>query len=174
MAYIIIIHGAFEKGEVASEWNIYDILSALYKLFKDSPARRADYTKLTGSATFPLKFCKVRWVENISVANRGIEIWPHIVNYVAAVNNNKLPNPKTKTFTTVKDAVKDTSTTVKLQIFVSIANLIEPFLRLYQTDHPMLPFLAKGLEVMLRKLMVRCLKETTLKVSCKKTLGDRR
>lgn len=34
----------------------------------------------------------------------------------------------------------------------------------------MLPFLAKDLEIMLRKLMVRCLEETALKVSSKKLL----
>jgi hypothetical protein len=165
-----IIHNAFKKGEAASGWAICDILSSLYKLFKDSPARREDFVNVTGSDKFPLKLCKVRWVENGSVANRAIDIWPEVVKFVKAVENKKIPNPKTKTFDIVKDAANDNLMVVKLKAFVSIVNIIEPFLVLYQTDHPMLPFLAKDLETMLRKLMERCLKETTLKKATSKQL----
>ena len=42
----------------------------MFGTFKDSPARRADFCAITGKKTFPLKFCQVRWVENVTVAQR--------------------------------------------------------------------------------------------------------
>ena len=41
---------------------------------KESPTRREDYTEITGSSLFPLKFCVHRWVENVLVVQRAIEI----------------------------------------------------------------------------------------------------
>lgn len=43
----------------------------------------------------------------------------------------------------------------KVQIFLSIASEVEPFLKLYQLDPPMLPFLAQDLMKMLKGLMSR-------------------
>ena len=52
-----VIHGAFQTGHKAADWAINDMLRGLYGLFKDSPARRADYMELTGNKVFPKKFC---------------------------------------------------------------------------------------------------------------------
>lgn len=43
-----ILHGAFKTGENATEWKLAKTLKALHKIFDESPARRADYTELTG------------------------------------------------------------------------------------------------------------------------------
>jgi hypothetical protein len=53
-----VIHCAFQTGHKASGWNVNAYLRALYGLFKDSPARRADYSELTGSKMFPKKFAR--------------------------------------------------------------------------------------------------------------------
>src|SRR5258706_98186 len=58
-----IVHGAFQTGGKASGFDISHLLTSLYYVFNDSPARRDDYTKLISSKTFPLKFCAHRWVE---------------------------------------------------------------------------------------------------------------
>ena len=50
----------------------------MYSLFKDSPARRADYIALTGCHKFAKKFCQVRWVENVDIALRVLEIFYHV------------------------------------------------------------------------------------------------
>jgi hypothetical protein len=53
-----VIHGAFQTGHTKATWNVNQILTAAYYVFKDSPARRADYTNLTDSTCFPQKFCR--------------------------------------------------------------------------------------------------------------------
>ena len=50
---IHIVHGAFQDGCKAAGWTVQQTLSSLYWLFKDSPARRDDYSKVTGSSVFP-------------------------------------------------------------------------------------------------------------------------
>ena len=44
-----ILHGSFKTGENATEWKLAKILKGLYILFDDSPARKPDYTELTGT-----------------------------------------------------------------------------------------------------------------------------
>ena len=41
-----ILNGSFKTDTNATEWKLAKILIDLYKLFGDSPARRADYTEL--------------------------------------------------------------------------------------------------------------------------------
>ena len=74
------IHGAFQTGHKSSGWNVNAYLRSMYGLFKDSPARRADYIQISGSkvAKFPKKFCQVRWVENVAVAERALEVLPNV------------------------------------------------------------------------------------------------
>jgi hypothetical protein len=38
-----IAHGAFHHGHDATSWNVNGVLSAIWRLFKDSPAKRAAY-----------------------------------------------------------------------------------------------------------------------------------
>ena len=59
-------------------WDIGSTLGALYRLFKDTPARREDYTSVTGSSDFPLRFCSHRWVENVGVASRAKAIMGNV------------------------------------------------------------------------------------------------
>ena len=66
-----VVHGAFQTGHKAVGWNMNSVLRSFYKLFHDSPARRADYIEITDSNIFPKKFCSVRWVENTSVVQRA-------------------------------------------------------------------------------------------------------
>ena len=53
------VHGAFKKA-FEDNWNLDTFLKCLHRLFKDSPARRDDYTRFSGSETFPTKFCVCR------------------------------------------------------------------------------------------------------------------
>ena len=56
---------------------------------------------------------------------------------------------------------------VKLQFFVFVATIFEPYLSLFQTDAPMIPFIFTELENIYNKLRLRlvfrqsCLKKTT-------------
>ena len=55
-----VIHNSFRDGCSAAEWDVETFLSSVRWLFKDSPARREDYTSVTGSTSFPLDFCRHR------------------------------------------------------------------------------------------------------------------
>ena len=47
------------------------------------PARRGDFTEVTGSNQFPLPFCGTRWVEDEKVALRAINVWENVCKYVS-------------------------------------------------------------------------------------------
>ncbi|GBN22583.1 hypothetical protein AVEN_56254-1 [Araneus ventricosus] len=67
-----VIHNAFRAGCSAAFPEVEEAASAVYWLFKDSPARREDFASVNPDVKFPLKFCKHRWVENENVLVRLI------------------------------------------------------------------------------------------------------
>ena len=48
------VHNAFERGYQAANWNVGAVMSAMHWLFKDSPARREDFTEATGLYIYDL------------------------------------------------------------------------------------------------------------------------
>ena len=109
--------------------DVDSILKALYKLFDESPAKREDYSAITGSNKFPLPFCGNRWVEDKKVAERALQIWPDVMVYIKeTVKKPKGEVPVSYSFTTIRSAVQDCLTTAKLEFFVSTASIMEPFL----------------------------------------------
>ena len=51
------IHRAFQHGAEASTWDMKKLLGAMFKLFDESPSRRADYQRVTSAeneSDFPL------------------------------------------------------------------------------------------------------------------------
>ncbi|CAM1319461.1 Uncharacterised protein at_DN0340 [Pycnogonum litorale] len=84
------------------------LLSSMYYLFKDSPARREDFLRVSGnSSKFPLKYVSHRWIENVPVIERALEIWDCLVAYVSAVKAQKICKPNNKSFEVLKEAVED-------------------------------------------------------------------
>ena len=154
-----VLHGAFRTGHEAAGWTINDFLRAIYMLFKDSPARKADFTSITGSTRFAKKFCSVRWVENVEVASRALEVLPHVKKYMAE-KSKKLP--KNSTCKNIQLACSDPFICAKTQFFISIASVIEPFLRKYQTNNTMVPFMYNDLGSCVRNLTNRFVKKETL------------
>lgn len=154
-----VIHGAFKDGAEASEWPAQKLLLALYHLFKDSPARREDYTKISGSSVYPLKFCSHRWLENVPVAERALQVWPNVRKYVKEVQAKKFTVPKCASYDVVVESMKDPLIIVKLHSFISIAKMFSPFLAIYQTDRPMVPFIAHDLFTLCKNIMKRFIKD---------------
>ena len=152
------LHNAFRSGCEASGWDLEDALGSLYYLFKDCPARRHDYISVSGSQEFPSKFCKCRWLENVSVMSRALEIMPNVSKFVESVNKKAINRPKTKSFASVQQTVNDRLFEVKGKVFISVGNEIEEFLRKYQTDAPVLPIMITDLYFLVRQLMKRFVK----------------
>ncbi|KAK0067710.1 hypothetical protein Bpfe_002551, partial [Biomphalaria pfeifferi] len=67
------MHNAFRAGLASTGWELGHLFSLLSWLFKDTPARREDFTSLTCSSDFPLEHCQHRWVENVEVAKRALK-----------------------------------------------------------------------------------------------------
>ena len=100
-----------------------------------------------------------RWVEDQAVADRLKKIWPHIIKMVTHWESlPKSSRPNSKSYDAVVKGVKDELTFAKLSFFSFIAGLLKPYLTKYQTDQPMIPFLAKDLEAMYKSLMRLILK----------------
>lgn len=123
---------------------------AMHFLFHNIPVRREDFTSLTGSSCFPLPFCGHRWIENVPVPERAVEVWPMLLIYVDAVKKKKIPNPATTSYDTIATAQEDPLIVAKLQSFLAISRTFNPFLTKFQTDEPVLPFLAKDLADLLK------------------------
>ena len=162
-----IVPGAFKKATKASTWEVDEFLKSLFWLFKDTPARRQDFGKATKNPNpvFPLRFCETRWVENVPVVARALQIYPDVKKYVAAVESTAsgINNPKTKSYNVVKTGCDDPLLEAKMHVYKSLATEIRAFLTLYQTDKPMLPFLSKDLYKVLKSIMTRFIKADTMK-----------
>ena len=78
----------------------------------------------------------------------------------AHFQSEKLPN--TFTVKTAKKACADPLTEAKISFFCSVASALEPFLRRFQTDAPMVPFLHAELFNVLLVLMKRFIKRTLM------------
>ncbi|XP_041931129.1 uncharacterized protein LOC121694820 isoform X2 [Alosa sapidissima] len=111
---------------------------------------------------FPDLFVATDGLKMSLVAERAVEIWPMISTYVDAVQKKKVPNPNTASYDTILAAQADDLIIPKLQFFLSVARSFSPFLTKYQTDKPVLPFLAKDLKELLMALLRRFVKRELL------------
>ena len=134
------IHCAFKTAMDETGWNLVAFLRAIYNLFKNSPARRGIFIDVTNASVFPKKFCAVRWLENIDVAHRAIEILPNLRKFVEAPEIEK-KMPTCASFHTVKTFMKDHLLGAKLGFFIMISSDLKPFLTEFQSNSPLVPFL---------------------------------
>ena len=87
-------------------WGIDLLLKSLCSHLHETPARREDYTKMTGSEVFPHQFCGCRWLEDKRVAERAVEMWPSLTTYITEIlKKPKSQVPTSNSFSTVKSAV---------------------------------------------------------------------
>ena len=127
----------------------------------------ADYVSVTQSSEYPLFFCATRWVEDKKVSDRLLCIWPNIikiVNFWKSLLKSK--QPSSKSFQNVKTAVEDVLTPAKLGFFSYFASLFEPFLRKYQTQNPMLPYLYTDIVELFRSVLKLIIKDEVVENCC--------
>ena len=149
-----VLHGAFQTGILASDWEIEKVLKSLFKIFDDSPARRDVYLNEGTSEVFPLKFCAIRWIEDEPVAHRGLEVWSSVVSAVKFwLKLTKSKQPKNKSFETLLKYYQDPFIPAKLHFFAFTAGILKPYLVIFQTDSPLIPFLFDELSKILNRLV---------------------
>ena len=137
-----VISGALHTGVVEADWPIDKLLRGMFKFLHNSPARRAEYLRVSKDGLWPEKFCVTRWVENEPVANRAIEIWDDYVKLIK-VFLSKCPSsqPKdNKSDENLKECHTNPLIIVHLHLFRDVA---ARFLVKFQTDAPMVPFLSE-------------------------------
>ncbi|XP_047740789.1 uncharacterized protein LOC125179270 [Hyalella azteca] len=156
------VHNAFKAGHAASGWDLDKWMSSMHWLFHDSPARREDLLKYTGAEYFPAHFCGHRWLENMPVAERALELWPNIKEFIHAVKGGKVPYPKNRSFKTLQECAEDPLFEAKVHAFISVARVVTPFLRKFQSDAPLLPYLCSDLQSMIKRLLARFITPDTL------------
>ena len=151
---LLIQHGAFKSGFESTDWEMKILLKSCYQILHGSPARRDDYISIARSTKFPLAFCSTRWVEDKPVADRDLEIWPNIVKTVKCCTSlPKSKQPKGKSLGIVSKAVNDVLTPLKLSFSIYMASLFHPFVKKYQNELPLMPFLCDDLTKVLKKVL---------------------
>ena len=150
-----VVHGAFQTGIKASDWSLEKVMKAMWRLFHDSPARRDVYIRLNSSELFPLRFYPTRRVEDEDVASRAIVTWPFVVNVIRHFQSlcPSKRSQKNGSFDTLVLHHTDSLMLIKFQFFQDIANLLNVYLKQFQTDNPMIPFISDTLEKVMRQLM---------------------
>ena len=138
-----VVHGTFRIGVIKTQWGVDSVLKALHNLFDESPAKREDYIKVAVSEMFALPFCGHKWIEDKKAAERGLQIWAHIISYIREKSKNQIPI--SSSFSTLRSTVQDKLITAKLEFFVSVAAVLKPYLQIFQSDVPLLPFITSEL-----------------------------
>ena len=125
------LHNAFKgsfTGDTSAkrargcDWKIGTFLRALDTLFTDCPARRVDYEKINkysdgSGGMYPLSFCAHRWVENVTPAERAIEMIEPLQKFVAEAEKGNVTKPTCPSYKTVKDFILDSMAVGKLMFF---------------------------------------------------------
>jgi hypothetical protein len=155
-----VMHGAFRTAFESTLWKLDSILKSLWYLFNESPTRRTDFQEITGSNLFPLEFCGTRWVEDRSVAERAIKCWSNVCKYVRKVTERpKSKIPKCASFQTIPAAVEDPLTVAKLHMFVNVASILALFLNHFQSERPLIPFLAQHVSDIIQSFLNNFIKK---------------
>ena len=158
-----VIHCAFITGAEASGWKLNSTLKGSHKILHDTPARREDYTSITGSGKFPYYFCGTRWVDSKKVSDQLISLWENIIALSKFLESlAKVKRPSSKRHVNVIKAVDDDLTVSNLSFFSYVASLMEPYLRKYQCDKPMIVFMFKDLKKIFLSLLRIMVKDSVI------------
>ena len=92
-----------------------------------------------------------RWVENKRVATRLIDIWENVQKIWESMLKSK--RPSFKSYFNVQESLDDELIIAKLQFFVYIAGIVEPFLTAFQSYKPMIPYFYFYLKSIIKQLL---------------------
>ena len=144
------MHGSMKAAVKKSGWAVSKTLKAMWKLLDESPARRDIYESVTESDVYPLPYCVHRWCENENCANRAEIVWPDFIKFIKyLLQLVASKRPKGKSFTHLQEAIKDSLLQAKFKFVEFISEKLNLFIRGFQTDQPMVPFLFDTLKELL-------------------------
>lgn len=83
-----------------------------------------------------------------------ISIWENILKIVKYWESlPKSKRPTSKSYANLVSVISDPFIVAKLQFFSYVASKVEPYLKTYQTDNPMIPYMYFDLKAMLKSLL---------------------
>ena len=91
-------------------------------------------------------------MKDIKFAVQALKIWPHVNKYVKTVKSERRAAASTF-FVFITSACNDTLIETKVEFFVPLAKSLQEFLLKFQTEAPMMPFLALPLKYLLLAIM---------------------
>lgn len=167
-----VIHGSLKTGcKKGTDWELQKVLKAMWQLLHDAPSRRAMYENITESLDYPAKFCGHRWVENEGCASKAVcllEGYRKFMTYLCSLKKSQQPDSSNKSFSCLKTMIYDPLLAAKF--FEMIAGKMNSFLRAFQTDSPMVPFMADTIGDLVKDFSSRIILKDVLKK--KKSLYD--
>ena len=109
------------------------------------------------------RFCPTRWVEDQPVAERALQIWTSfkaVIMYWEGLSKSK--RPKNKSYEVLIDNYHDPLIPAKLHFFAFIASIFKPYLTIFQTDRPIVPFMSNEQEKIINQLLRLIFKKDAL------------
>ena len=100
------------------------------------------------------RFCPAHWIEGKPVAERGIVVWENFVKVKSHWEGLcKSSRPPVKSYETLVNYYRDPLIPIKMQFFSFLAGILRPYLTIFQTDNPMVPYIRGELETILNQLL---------------------
>ena len=109
------------------------------------------------------RFCATIWVEDRPVAKTTIEVCGPCVKLIRHYESlSKSKRPKNKSYERLVSHCTDLLVPEKLQFFVFVATIFEPYLSIFQTGSPVISFMFTELENIYNKLLRLVLRQSCL------------
>lgn len=154
------VHGSIKAGIKECGWELDKILKAMHFLLNDFPARQANYIQYTETDTMPRPYCGHRWCENEEACQRAALIWDDYIKYIKyCLTLPKSKQPQGKRFACLVKWMNDPLMRAKFKLVEFLTGKLNAFLRGFQTDKPMIPFLFDALKSIIESFLQMFLKK---------------
>ena len=154
------VHGSLKAGVKEADWKVGKVLQAMHFLLHDFPSRQDTYIQYTETNVMPLPYCGHRWCENEKSCERAALIWDSYCKYIKyCLTLCKSKQPQGKRFDCLVLALKDPLIKAKFKLVEYVSMKLNCFLRGFQTDKPMIPFLYGVLTDIVHSLLQMFVKE---------------
>lgn len=120
----------------------------MWQFLHDSPTRSETYENIVETLEYPLQFCGRRWCENEDCARKAellLDGYKKFVTYVSSLKKSKQLDANNKSWQQLKAMIHDPILPAKLKFFEMVSEKLNVFLRGFQTDKPMVLFMATTL-----------------------------
>ena len=143
-----VIHNRFKTGtKKGSDWEPQKLLKAMLKFLQEAPICRSLYENVSESLDYPLQFSGHCWCENEKSAEKAemmLEGYQKFITLTCNLKKSQQPDGKNK-LSVFKSMIHEPLLPAKLKLFEMVSSKLNVFLRGFQTNKPMVSFIADTL-----------------------------